>query len=331
MNPSVSRLHYLAIGVAIGAMTLSAGACGGSSDSPPAGGGPVSEADFQKGVVAESCARIGMCCSAAMQTFDEATCEQQLQAQMFPNAGGGGGGATGAGGAGGGASGPAVTYDAEAADKCLAEIEAKPKTCASLAPTGVVDGPTGGPVHYLDPCQAVYVGTKPIGDACTDSAECAPDEKGFAYCNPATQKCEKVVRIIKGQCGDDGNGNFNVCVPEGGDGIHVVACENSNFCYAILHEGDPCITEFTDSKCDKGLTCVSTDGTNKGTCVGQPKAGEPCMNGACAEGAYCDGTNCVAQKADGADCTSGNECAAPDQCTGGKCQVPAGQLCTAGH
>jgi hypothetical protein len=55
------------------------------------------------------------------------------------------------------------------------------------------------------------------------------------------------------------------------------------------------------------------------------------MNGACADGAYCDGMNCVAQKADGADCTGSNECAAPDQCNGGKCQVPAGQLCTAGH
>jgi hypothetical protein len=321
MSKSISRTHILVAGIALGALTVFASACGGSDDSQPSAG-PVDEATFQSGLVAEQCSRIGLCCTAASQPFEEAKCESQLR-DLFPNADGAGGG-----GAGGAAAGLAVTYDANAAAKCLEQVKALPKTCGALLPTGTVDAPSGA-LHLIDPCQSVYVGTKAVGEGCTSSLECAPNDKHFAYCNPSSHQCEEVVAVIKGTCGES-DGKLYVCIPQGGDGIHVAACDGTQ-CMGLAHEGDKCITQFTDTKCDEGLTCQSTSGGVDGTCVGFPKAGEACMSGQCAEGAYCDGTNCVAQKADGAACTGGNECAAPNQCTSGTCQAPAAQLCTAGH
>lgn len=307
------KLGTLVAGGGLVVLALIGAACSSSDSGGDASAGPATEADFQAQIASERCSRVALCCTAAKQTFDQAKCEQQVRAG-FPSAT-----------ADGGAS--ALAYDAAKAAACLAEVKAKPATCASLFETEPTpSGGSGGPTRVTGACSLVYHGTKQVGEACASTAECAPDAKGFAYCNPSLQPadagagglgtCQKV-EIVGGECGDKSQagmpGSFYVCEDGTCDG----------FCEAISGPGGLC-KQFTSTKCDVGLTCVND------ACVAPPGAGQPCPNGQCADGAYCDMGTCAAQKDEGAACT-GNDCKAPLQCQGGTCTLPAAEQCTLGR
>jgi hypothetical protein len=320
----------------IGALVVASGTfgCKKSSDESGGGSGPVDEATFRSSIAADRCARVKDCCGQAKESFDEALCEKQVGATLP-----GGTGAGGAAGAGGSSGASAVAYDGTQAGKCLDELKSKAQTCSSLFPSGAADAPTGGPIRMSDACSRVFHGSKKVGEACASSLECAPNDKGFAYCNPALAPssgsgmgaCEEVVAGV-GQCGEAGGGSspnkiFLVCVPEGDT---VMPCVNG-YCAKIWHAGDKCHA-FSDGACEAGTTCADPGADGWGTCKGAPKAGSPCENGACAADAWCDSGTCKAKKGAGEACTNASECMAPaDQCTGGVCAVNAASACTLGH
>jgi hypothetical protein len=279
----------------------------------------MTEQGFQSSVAAQVCGRIGACCSTAKQPFDEAMCESQFIAATFPN--------TLDNGADAGTTSPATAYDATAAAACLDKYKSMPDTCDSLFPADATPIPAGSVMHLTDACQRVYAGTKNSGEPCASTADCAPDAKGFAYCNPNLTSgdsgsgmgtCQKI-EVVTGQCGDKSQpgapGSFYICA----DGT----C-STGFCNAISGPGGTC-KPFSSTECDKGLSCVND------VCVAPPAVGEACPAGQCATGAYCDSGTCVAQKAAGAACISNNDCAHPNSCQNGTCALPAATMCTMGH
>ena len=107
------------------------------------------------------------------------------------------------------------------------------------------------------------------------------------------------------------------------DNIPVDACENPF--EPLVASGGECGEDFdcTSGYCS-GETTDFDGNITYGTCGTAPVAGQPCDHNECAPGAFCDlGTTCVATKADGASCTSDDQCAS-DSCNGdnpGTCGV----------
>jgi hypothetical protein len=95
-------------------------------------------------------------------------------------------------------------------------------------------------------------------------------------------------------------------------------------------DGDTC---GNDADCTSGWCDGDSFDTNGnlmyGVCATKPGVGDPCPSYECADGGYCMGGNCVAAQDDGADCTSGDQCASGacngyDSSTGqpGTCGTP---------
>lgn len=211
-------------------------------------------------------------------------------------------------------------------------MDRRPATCEALFATGPVPPPPQGPLSFKDACSRVYPGPLAEGAPCTSTAECAPGAKGWAYCNPSlgylvdagagTGVCQPVEEVV-GTCGDSAHSPtdpsikpFAVC-PTG-------PCDNG-FCHPVSEAGGTC-KQFSGYVCGPELKCAMD------VCAALPAAGQPCPDGVCASAVYCDQASktCMARKASGATCL-GDECAAPMQCTGGKCAVAAGTMCTMGH
>jgi hypothetical protein len=288
-------------------MTLLA-AC--SSSSSGNGGGttgqttPVQQTEFPAQFVSAICDNIATCCQTAGFAYDPTGCRATQMKSVAD--------LTKAGSLDG------VTWDANAAGQCIALTKQIASSC--MATADLVK-------QYEAACSGVLVGSKPVGAACTDSAQCAAPAGGKAYCPntdvgvggvpstgggtgappQATCQVETTTTTVHAKQGDpcnstctdspDGNGSCAGQATSGGTGGGSSGPPATGTCYT--NDGLTC--DFTAMKCvplaPVGQPCVSGDGCtadafcSSGTCTAKPKAGEPCSLtsfGTCADGLYCD-------------------------------------------
>lgn len=203
-------------------------------------------------------------------------------------------------------------FDADAAERCFAALEALPCTAGALEALLFQDGLAAAP----DACQDVYIGTIGNYEPCMHSGECAGDAVcGFPPCDEAC--CEGSCRQLGGgaaigepcggSCDEDGycardpeTGAFTVCVARGGAGAACEAswaCEEPLYCRfedgrgrceARLGVGARCTSEG----CVEGLVCYALEGESEGRCRRAPQIGDVCnpdVFDACEHVAsYCD-------------------------------------------
>jgi hypothetical protein len=177
-----------------------------------------------------------------------------------------------------------ASYDADAAEKCLSELDA---FMASCAPT----------TERPEVCSSVVRGKLQPGDACALDTDCAPASQGTAACkveDGATHGvCVELVAPAAGVACDQ-----TVC-----DRDPTLYCDfGSGTCVLRPVAGQACSVEVP---CADGTSCLAT------TCVADQPLGGDCSLGArCMQGSYCAGGKCVAQKAAGEPCTgtASNEC-----------------------
>lgn len=214
------------------------------------------------------------------------------------------------------------SYDQSAADACLNEFRAASDKCTNSA----LDTPSCGKVF------ASNTGSAKPGDACDQDSDCAPADGGKVECvhafinNASVQQCQ--VRMV-GKAGSSpcvGTINGNITYSAAGDTLapsgytcdvaEGLGCdEDAGACAALPQIGETCATGF--------VQCVSGAFCSAGMCKAKSAAGGPCdFDSACAEGTYCptDTKMCKATLADGAACTSSQECTS-DDCTNGKCSA----------
>lgn len=279
---------------------------GSSGDSP------------QNTFVAQVCEQYMPCCAKAGKPSDGAQCRALY-----------------------GAFAASSTYDAAAADRCLAEI----KVQAGTSPSFCEDGMSSSKVPS---CAAVFKtatsGTRKPGETCNEDSECAPSTEGKVDCRSvfvASATIKKCQVQVAGKAGDgpclgtvDGNltsynssGDTDV-LPRGylcdvKDGLR---CDSTtDKCVAIAKTGEACASTGSYS-CTKDAYC---DGK---LCVTKKAAGAACdtFSDQCAEGTYCDSTTkaCTTSLPVGAKCTSSSQCVTRS-CSNGACAAASGSLTTA--
>jgi hypothetical protein len=209
--------------------------------------------------------------------------------------------------------GPGTTYDASAAQQCL-QVLAASRSCNQ----DTLDD---------ESCNFVYVGSAPLGAACTTDSECAPQAGGEVSCDFLDEVCIVTRRGTAGEA----------C---------STSCEGMEMGgYTCYGTGDsPGLPDFTDVECwlDDGLYCsptgcaapVAAGGDCSGgaqcaagltcdyaswSCIALAAIGDACSLGSCTDGAYCSDTGvCVAQQPAGQPCTLSDECLG--FCNGGVCE-----------
>jgi hypothetical protein len=277
-------------------------ACGGSVEvpgnsgtpdtngTPGNSGAPVAIEALAERLANAACENIAGCCHSAAIPFDLATCranakptlQKSVNAAMRSNIG----------------------YDAAAAGACVAAYGDYFQRCFVVSDRSVEAS-----------CARVFVGTIPLGGACTTSEveECAPTSEG------------------RGRCVFDSEQGRLVCVgpsasaapaPHGKLGEACVgSCSGSGDCGGQAPSGSvPAVITMCFG--DEGLQCDFTTQT----CQPLAGLGQVCSSGGCVAGAFCAEGVCAATKADGAGCTENYECIA------GRCSLadPAAALGTCG-
>jgi hypothetical protein len=262
------------------------------------------------------CDGIQPCCAQVGYAYDGPTClanaQAELQQEISDESGKGG------------------IYDANAAGACVAQLRAQAGACANPPP-----GST------MTDCPPIYVGTKKMGEACTQSADCAASPDGRLECSTTTTLTGTGTQTSSGICvlfkntaakGDPCGGSSSSGMPltvqancESNDSPLYCDFANTHTCIDRIAIGQPC----NGSGCAIGAYC------NAGTCAADLAEGATCSYGNCATGLYCNMTSvtsgmgtCTKEKNAGDACTSGlsNSCAS-GTCSMGKCS--AGSLATA--
>lgn len=205
-----------------------------------------------------------------------------------------------------------ATFDADAAGRCLNELEAQDCGEDLLDAVLFQSGLRAAPAV----CRDVYVGEVRNYDPCLASEECAGDDAvcGFPPAGSCMDACcvgacralpgpPKLGEACTGSCeagaycAFDGNtGAFTVCTEQGGEGAACEAweqCGDGLYCDGAAQRcaergrsGDDC----SGRPCVDGLQCYSLNSAN--TCRTAPDEGEPCGSNnypACARADnYCD-------------------------------------------
>ena len=208
----------------------------------------------------------------------------------------------------------AFGYDAEAAGRLSAAIEASAQTCEAVPELGVgayggrgPDAPREGVAAVLEPLleEGARCGIEGAPrHACRPGTRCEPDGTGSSglgglAATPGT--CVVIVDDVSGALGDacsSGLGSLRGLAGLGG----AAGCEPDLFCAS-------CAQSPSDA-------CVGAESVTAGSCRPRSELGEACHLGTCVEGAYCEGWSgampgsCAPVKPDGERCTSHGECAA---------------------
>lgn len=214
-----------------------------------------------------------------------------------------------------------TAFDAEAAGRCLNQIEEL--ACEESALNRILfdDGLRGGPAA----CQQVYVGKVRNYDPCLSSEECAGANAVCGYPPMCMDAC------CVGSCRDLG------APPAIGEAC-TGSCEEGAYCArdpmtfnftvcAALREAGASCGDF--DACAEGLYCDNTSTT----CTPRRKSGESCEGAPCVEGLQCyslaGDRRCRTAPGQGDVCDSSNypECARVDNhCSGtsGRCERRAG-------
>lgn len=231
-----------------------------------------------------------------------------------------------------------VTYDAVAAEQCLAGVRAaqsQPAFCEDLG---------GDAVNSV--CDRVYKqtgGLKQPGDTCAKNADCAPDPAGDTDCayifasGESKRICQLELRAKEGdECvGDKTTSRKGSFTSSGNsDAARIGICWESDGLYCAGSSGSASTTKRTCAKkvpvdgpcksnegaaCVAGTTCDFT--ANK--CLLLAAVGAKCGGTIrCVDDAHCDAASktCAANIAAGGACTTNVQCGSAGSCTNGKCQ-----------
>ncbi len=278
--------------------------CGGSTSGGTAS--PVPQDQFADRAVAALCDNIAACCKAGGYPYDCAGCAAMV-APLFSSV----------------SQDPSVVYDPNAAGACIHALAASASSCTDQTSDGAA-------------CDSVFRGTKPVGSACQNDAECAAPSGGKAYCamdNAGNQVC---VAQARGKAGDScqetctsstGGSTCSGGVATGGGGSGGAGAGGAGggsfgdaTCYT--NDGLYCSATYVctplgqvGASCDYG-GCVGSAYCDGSTCVARVAVGQPCPSyDSCVEAAYCNDSGvCANKKANGAACQTG------DECSGGRCQ-----------
>ena len=275
--------------------SLAALACLGCKSSE--GAAPnVSSNEFAAQYASAHCESIGPCCAQAGIASDVESCRSTLQPSLaakvrilLDN--------------------PKIAYNESATGMCLDEIRAAYTACTDRT----------RPASRA--CQQVFVGTVPIGGACSTSDECVEKPGGTVFCSHAVCTWNaNMTEQPRGKLGDgcnatcqSGNGTSSCSgsgVVDGGssttcwvsDGLN---CSSGRVCTAVSGIGQRCSGSYS---CVEGAHCQNA------LCVANAATG-PCTSEFDCLGTYCDFTSqqCTPLKA------NGETCSYDDECTGGDC------------
>jgi hypothetical protein len=206
---------------------------------------------------------VGSCCNNIALPIDNAACQAGLQETIDE------------------LSRDGTAYDGAAAAACMNGYGAALARCVLPSDDAIRS------------CEAVYIGTVPVGGACVSEGECAGD----AFCAP------------------DATGAF-VCTSDA-FAAPLPAVEGEACAGSCEDGSEPCLvvglpggTPAEPKVCyaSDGLVCDFGTGVT-GVCVRTPGIGQPC-NSYCVAGAYCDFEllQCVATLRDGEICEYAEQC-----------------------
>ncbi len=282
MRLTKSTACVLAFAAAVGAVALGPAGCGTSLQSIY-----IPASRFSASYAEALCSSLQHCCDENAIRFDYNACTagwKALVQKRFddPNAA------------------ALANYDAKAATDCVAQVRsAKNNSCA----------PEPGTISAArDTCQTIFAGKKLTGQACTTSAECAPQEGMIVRCSAAA--------------GPDAGGQLPLSQP---------MAEPVCLAVPIPAAGAPC-SNNPPQGCDGGKNLFCDPGTL--TCLPQADVGGPCspkIPDSCLPGNYCiaSGANaalCAPALAPGSACTSAVQCDVASTCDlgGTKTCIPKG-------
>lgn len=313
----MKRLFGAVFGVAL-AGTLGAACSGQTSGAAGGGGGPIAEEQFVPTLVDALCDGLAGCCQQAGFPHDPARCRSgfaALYGSLMP-------------------SGAGVTYDPEAAGRCVTAFRA--------AAAGCRFDDDDDPAEAA--CESVYAGSTPLGGPCESSLDCArpaggaPVDCAMEY-DQATGEFNGTCALDKTDTVDPGGAceSSDDCrTPAGAERADCDYSGSSELgtCVALTRgeAGDPCSMTCTEQgssgwSCTGGgpgdALCYTDDGLwcgAGGVCEALLAIGETCSYEGCAVGAFCDAGTCAAQRAPGETCQN------DDECLDGFCSE--GDLCT---
>lgn len=302
-----SPFHAAASTVALFSALAGLGAC--SSDDDGAGNITAFGQQYSELV----CSGFASCCADTGQPVDKGQCQQLFNYQIDEFEAGINSGK--------------FTFDASAANECLAAVRAMSNLCTEEPPTV---------------CDKVTKGTVGANERCDDDDECAVPPGGQASCNYSGEaeygRCEQTVRGKVGDdcqqtCEDLGGGGWS-CGGSGEDpvdGISTACYRNDNLvcdyetkkCVALGAAGADC---GNDDDCGQGLYCQY--GVDAGACAALGAVGVPCDSNSACESDYCDPSDvCAPPLAFGAVCDPNAErdpCGRDGRCSEeGKCEENA--------
>lgn len=188
----------------------------------------------------------------------------------------------------------ASSLDDALADACVAELRAKQSDAKFC----------GAPLKLAPSCERALrpksTGTKPPGEACSMTKECAPSSEGSVECAIA----------------DDSVGKDFVCA------VTVRGKEGDGPCTETVGEAG---TEGSASAFPKSYACAEADGiycnetTRKCSAIGKTGAACSTETYACGSKGWCDQGKCAARRDDGAACARTETCQHGSKCEAGVC------------
>jgi hypothetical protein len=247
-----------------------------------AGGSPIEQSDFPSTYASTLCAAAQTCCSRAGDTFDLQACVKAASTDVMAIT----------------AQDPSrVTYDAVAAGNCVAGL-------ASLLSSCVIT--TLGDVTPAA-CSQMLHGKLTLGASCNSSQECS-DSSGPAICSASGTGGSVCVASVSPSRGKSGDPCRATCTEDIG----------GQTCQAMV--GMPGTgTGGTGGGSAASADCFTNDNlycsSSTGSCQALPLVGAKCPDGRCADHAYCaaQSTMCSASTGQNA-CATDAECQASSYC-----------------
>jgi hypothetical protein len=270
------------------------GACGKSETSAE----PISRSALPAELAERFCESLERCCAANEHRFDSAQCRTEYEARFER--------------AFAGDYDPfRVSFDAQAAGDCLAELTAELQ-CGQLP-------------DRIDPtsaCERLFVGELAAGEACERSVECRG--RG-AFCDGEVLECVapaagEPIPVERGELGDactddcpdlelEPGGECVVLLPAEqapgelpvfcyqSDGLYCGYDGSSRVCLRRLGEGGDCSND--PAVCEHPLFCDFAEGA----CASPRADGKPCSSGQHCQSGFCRNERCGAEPSE-SECAS---------------------------
>jgi hypothetical protein len=263
------------------------------------------------------CGKYASCCSEVGLTTDAATCQQKgvdkcLKAAAANQNNG-------------------FVFNPQGASACVASFDKFYNGCRNVTP----------PLEVGDVCNTIWVGSVPVGGACTLNKQCAPvlghivdcpsdgatkhtctvrqEAHEGEVCNVAGLPAGPYLGCIKGLYCKQSGDMPGVCTAPGGPGTDcsvnaTFGCQVGVFCDPTTHLctaprdiGQACV-DLIDFSCNDSSFCFHE------VCNKTNVLGEHCILGAgraCTTGLLCDfeTTTCIAPRAIGEACARSDQCA----------------------